>query len=109
MQHHITVVPVAGPPGAPGDTAAVRDATVTVCGLAYDLSGIPLHEEALCDGDHPFVGPILHDDDGLHYRLILKYDTATACPNQPTDALHWLVQVADADVPDLFTRKGATE
>ncbi|MBH1973599.1 MAG: hypothetical protein I8H94_00800 [Rhodobacteraceae bacterium] len=109
MQHHITVVPVAGRPGAPDDTASARDATVIVCGVAYDLSGIPLQGEAQCDGDHPFVGPILRDDNGLHYGLILKYDTATACPDQPTDALHWLVQVADADVPDLITRKGVPE
>jgi hypothetical protein len=109
MKHHINVLPVAGWPGAPDDKVSVAGAAVLFNGVAYDLSAIPLYGAAQPEGDHPFVGSIVHDDAGLRYGLILKYDTSTALADQPAGAEHWHIVVEDADLPDLIIRKRAAE
>ena len=82
--HEITFSLRAGLPGQPETTATVSGDTVTVDGIAYDLSAVPEGGFAEADGDeHPFRGRIARSGGVLRYCLRWRFDPATAEPAQP--------------------------
>ena len=102
----ITCICIAGLPGQPETTASVIGDTLTVDGVAYDLSSVPEGGFAEPEGDHPFVGRIERTGGVLGLSLRWRYDTATANPIQPTDAP--VLSVVAGAVPDPIIRKPAT-
>ena len=101
----ITCICIAGLPDQPGTTASVSGDTLTVDGVAYDLSSVPEGGFAEPEGDHPFVGRIERTGGVLGLSLRWSYDTATANPIQPTDAP--VLSVVAGAVPDPIIRKPA--
>lgn len=100
----IIIHPIANLPGAADDAVTVSGDTITVNGTAYDLSTVPDGGEAVADGEHPFAGPIRRVGGELIVPLVVRYDSATAVPNQPTDWAHWTVTVTSGALPDRVTR-----
>ena len=101
----ITIHPIAGLPGTTGDQVSVSGDTITVNGIAYDLSSVPKGGEAMPEGDHPFVGPITRPGRTIHLGLRFAYDGATAEPDQSRDPADWVVTLSSGDLPDPITRK----
>lgn len=102
--HEITFSPRAGLPEA---QATVSGDTVTVDGIAYDLSAVPEGGFAEADGDlHPFRGRIARSGGVLRYCLRWRFDAASAEPDQP-DALPTAVLTA-GPVPDPIVRLEVT-
>ncbi|MEX5600755.1 hypothetical protein [Pseudophaeobacter sp. C1-32P7] len=99
----ITFNCIAGMPGQPETSASVSGDTITVDGVAYDLSAMPEGGYAEPEGEHPFVGQIARIGGELHLSLRWIYDTATAEPIQPAAAP--VLAVAAGEVPDPITRK----
>lgn len=91
----ITISPVAGLPGQPETEIGVSGDTITVDGVAYDLSAVPEGGEATPEGSHPFVGTITRDGGEITCTIRAMYDGATAEPIQPTVPAHWILSLAD--------------
>ena len=105
--HEITFVPRVGLPDQPETQVTVSGDTVTVDGIAYDLSAVPEGGFAEADGDqHPFRGRIVRGGGVLRYCLRWRFDAASAEPDQP-DALPAAV-LADGPVPDPIIRLEST-
>ncbi|UWS78524.1 hypothetical protein N1037_14745 [Phaeobacter sp. G2] len=98
----IACICIAGLPGQPETTASVNGDTLTVDGVAYDLSSVPEGGFAEPEGDHPFVGRIERTGGVLLLSLRWHYDTATAEPIQPATAP--VLTVTSGPVPDPVTR-----
>lgn len=103
----ITCNCVAGLPGQPETTASVSGDTITVDGVAYNLSAVPEGGFAEPEGEHPFAGQIERIGGELHLSLVWFYDTATAEPIQPAAAP--VFSVIDGAMPDPITRKPAPQ
>lgn len=99
----ITCNCIAGLPGQPETTASVSGDTITVDGVAYDLSTVPEGGYAEPVGDHPFRGRIARIGGELQLMLDWFYDIATAEDDQPAAAP--VLNVPAGDVPDPITRK----
>ena len=100
----ILITPIANLPGQPDDAVTVAGDVITVNGTPYDLSPIPDGAEAEPGGDHPFAGLIRRAGGVLIVPLVLRYDTATAAPDQPVDPDHWTVTLTDGPLPDRVAR-----
>lgn len=103
----ITCTCIAGLPGQPETAASVSGDTITVNGVAYDLSAIPEGGFAEPEGDHPFTGRITRIGGELHLSLRWIYDTGSAEPIQPAAAP--VLAVTEGAVPDPITRKPAPQ
>ena len=105
--HEIEFSPRAGLPGQSETQAIVSGDTVTVDGIAYDLSAVPEGGFAEADGDqHPFRGRIARSGGVLRYCLRWRFDPATAEPAQP-EAMPSAALTA-GPVPDpIIRREGA--
>lgn len=103
----ITCTCIAGLPGQLETTASVNGDTITVDGVAYDLSAVPEGGFAEPEGDHPFVGQISRIEGELHLSLLWHYDTSTAEAHQPGAAP--VLTVTEGAVPDPITRKPAPQ
>ena len=100
----ITCIPVAGLPGQSDTSASVNGDVITVNGTAYDLSAIP--EGGFADpvgSSHPFVGRITRIQGAIHLRMMWRYSTETAQPDQPAE--HEAQTIASGAVPDPIVRK----
>tara|TARA_R100001230_G_C5675849_1_gene181489 strand:- start:816 stop:1154 length:339 start_codon:yes stop_codon:yes gene_type:complete len=96
--------------GLPGDSetaASVSGDTLTVNGVAYDLSPVPEGGEATPEGESPFVGAITRTNGEIHAAILWRYDSATAEPDQPP--VHPVVTITSGDVPDPVLRKPEPE
>lgn len=105
----ITMSPVAGPPGQPETEIVVSGDTITVDGIAYDLSAVPEGGEALPEGEHPFLGAITRASGEIVCTVRAIYDPVTAEPFQPTDPAHWALSATDGPVPLPILRKEGGE
>lgn len=103
----VTCTCVAGLPGQPETTASVSGDTITVDGVAYDLSAVPEGGFAEPEGDHPFAGRIERIGGELQLSLLWHYDTATAEAHQPASAP--VLAATEGAVPDPITRKPAPQ
>lgn len=92
----LTLTPQHGLPGQPEMTITVTGDTITVDGVAYDLSPVPEGGEATPQGDHPFVGPIRRIGGMIHATVVVRL-ADDAAPDQPVDPAHWTV-AADGPV-----------
>jgi len=83
----ITLSPCRGLPGQPETALSVAGDTLSVDGVAYDLSPVP--EGGLADpvGEHPFVGAITRENGEIRctVRVVLGDE---ALPEQPIDPGH---------------------
>jgi hypothetical protein len=101
--HEITFSLRAGLPGQPETQATVSGDTVTVDGIAYDLSAVSEGGFAEADGDeHPFRGRIARSGGVLRYCLRWRFDAATAEADQP--AMPPAAALATGPVPDPIIR-----
>lgn len=100
----IIIHPIANLPAQPGDTVTVSGDVITVNGAPFDLSAIPEGGEGTAHGGHPFAGVIRRTGGALIVPLALRYDTASAAPDQPTDPAHWTVTLTSGPLPDLVIR-----
>ncbi|MEX5599161.1 hypothetical protein [Pseudophaeobacter sp. C1-32P7] len=98
---------IAGLPGQHETSASVSGDTITVDGVAYDLSAVPEGGFAEPDGEHPFFGQIARIGGELHLSLLWFYDAATAEVHQPAAAP--VLAVTEGEVPDPITRKPAPQ
>jgi hypothetical protein len=103
----IIIHPTANLPGAPDDVVSVAGDTITVNGVAFDLSSVPADGEGIPGGEHPFAGVIRREGGVLIVPLVVRYDTATALSDQPTDPAHWVVTLKTGALPDRVARKTA--
>lgn len=90
--------PIAALPGQPASVIAVAGDTITVDGVAYDLSPVQDGDVARPGGDHPFVGDITRTGGRIRCALLCRYDARAAAPDQPADPAHWRVEAADGPV-----------
>ena len=103
----ITCICIAGLPGQPETTASVNGDTLTVDGVAYDLSSVPEGGFAEPQGDHPFAGRIERTGGVLNLSLRWSYDAATAEPIQPDEPP--VLTVSAGPLSDPITRLPQTE
>jgi hypothetical protein len=94
---HLTLSPIRGLPGQKETAVAVAGDTVTVDGVAYDLSPVPEGGLAEPEGDHPFVGEITREGGVIHATVRVSLDD-TAAPHQPVDPAHWTIPAAEGAV-----------
>lgn len=103
----ITCTCIAGLPGQPETTASVNGDTITVDGVAYDLSAVTEDGYAEPEGEHPFTGRIERIGGELHLSLRWTYDTSTAEAHQPSATP--VLTVSEGAVPDPLIRKPAPQ
>ena len=84
------------------DTAvSINGLTVTVDGIAHDLSVIPEGGQAEAEETGPFTGIVTRDEVTVKYF----YDGATSEPQQSTDWADYTFIVVSGAVPDPIVRK----
>ncbi len=101
----IELKPIAGLPGQPETEITVAGDTITVDGVAYDLSAVPEGGEATPEGDHPFHGTITRVGGVIVCAVRCTYDASISEPNQPTDPAHWSLTAASGPVAFPVIRK----
>ena len=74
-------------------TVSISGLILTVDGVDYDLSVIPVGGQA--DGEAPFIGVVTRDECTIQYF----YDSSLAEPNQSTDINDYVFDVVDGEVP----------
>jgi len=84
-------------------TVSIDGLTVTVDGIAHDLSVIPEGGQAEAEGDGPFSGIVTRDEVTIKYF----YDSSTAEPNQSPDIADYTFDITSGPVPDPIVRKPA--
>lgn len=93
----ITLSPCRGLPGQPETVLSVAGDTLSVNGVAYDLSSVPEGGLAEPAGDHPFVGAITREGGEIRCTVCVVLGD-DALPDQPIDPGHWTVTVASGPV-----------
>lgn len=93
---HLTLNPPRGLPGQPETTIHVAGDTLTLDGVAYDLSAVTEGGEGwLEDGDgNPIVGPITRHGGVIHAQLTVLLGDSAA----PVQAGPWIIEDAQGDV-----------
>jgi hypothetical protein len=99
LKLHLT----AGLPGDAETEASVAGDVLTVDGADYDLSAVPEGGEAMPQGLHPFVGPIIRFAGEISAALVWLYDAETAEAEQ--GSVHPVAIVSKGPVPDPVTRR----
>jgi len=102
----LTLTPTRGLPGQPETQITVSGDTITVDGVAYDLSPVPEGGEAVpvAGSDHPFVGKITRQGGVIACAVrVMLGDDAT--PDQPVDPGHWSLIASDGPVALPAERK----
>ena len=94
---HLTLSPMRGLPGQKETAVAVAGDTITVDGVAYDLSPVPEGGEAEPEGEQPFVGLITREGGVIHATVRVSL-ADTAAPHQPMDPAHWILEGAEGVV-----------
>jgi hypothetical protein len=90
---HLTLTPQMGLPGQPEMTIRVVGDTITLDGVAYDLSAVPEGGEGEWP-DSPITGNIRREGGTLHVTVIARLgDTAASDQGGP-----WVIENAAGDV-----------
>jgi hypothetical protein len=76
-------------------TVSINNQVVTVDGIDYDLSAIPVGGQAEASEDSPFVGIITRDEVTVKY----SYDSQVALPDQSKDWADYTFEMTTGDVP----------
>jgi len=97
--------PMAGLPGQTETEITVSADTITVDGVAYDLSAVPEGGEATPEGDHPFVGTITRAGGEISCAIRCAYDASISEPNQPDDPAHWIFTATSGAISIPVIRK----
>lgn len=103
----ITISPTGAVPGHPETHLFVAGDTITVDGIAYDLSAVPEGGQAMPGGGNPFIGVITRIGGEIICTINCIYDAATADPIQPAPGAHWVVDVSDGPVTLPIIRQEA--
>ena len=101
---HLTLTPQMGLPGQPEMTIHVAGDTITLDGVAYDLSTIPEGGAGHFEHDTPFLGQIRRVNGMLQATLIARLgsDFPTATPEA------WVIEDASGTVSVLEIAQGIT-
>jgi hypothetical protein len=94
---HLMLSPMRGLPGQKETAILVSGDTVTVDGVAFDLSPVPEGGLAEPEGEHPFVGLITREGGVIHATVRVMLDDSAA-PHQPSDPAHWILEGAEGPV-----------
>jgi hypothetical protein len=84
---------------------SVDGLTITVDGIAYDLSVIPEGGDAQPGEGEPFIGTITREQ----VTIIYKYNDATAEPEQSTDWADYTFIDPVGEIPSPIVRKPEPE
>jgi hypothetical protein len=105
---HLILSPQRGLPDEPETTVVVAGDTITVDGVAYDLSPVPEGGLAEPDGAHPFVGAFTRQGGVVHATVrVLLGDTAEAY--QPADPAQGTLPGAEGAIKIPALRRSEPE
>ena len=107
---HLILHPIPAVPGLAETTVHVSGETLTVDGVAYDLSAVPESGEATPEGDgHPFVGSITRISGVIHAEIYVSYDPVVSEVHHPADPAHWVIEDAAGEIELPVLRKPEPE